>query len=126
MLRRFGLAALVALTPAPALLAQTPATTRAVKPPISIAPWPDDEVLLTRRTQDKTRRFFRAAYDFDLSASRRQTRSSELSSTAVPRRAAASDDAPIHSRGIIDVQEPGEHVRADVRRSDCCRRGDAV
>jgi len=71
MLRRFGIAALVALTPtAPALLAQTPAPTRAAKPAISTAPWPDDEVLLARRTEAQHRRLFQdgAPLEFTLTA----------------------------------------------------------
>ena len=58
MLRRLGgsmlLAALVA---APALLAQD-GTAKPKKPPMSTEPWPDDEVLLARRTDAVNRKLF--------------------------------------------------------------------
>ena len=60
MLCRLGLSALAALTlAAPALVAQTtPAAAKAPKPAISTVPWPDDEVLLARRTEAQHRRLF--------------------------------------------------------------------
>jgi len=60
MLRRLGIFALAALTlAAPALFAQTaPAATKAAKPAISPAPWPEDDVLLARRTDAQRRPLF--------------------------------------------------------------------
>ena len=59
-MRRVALAALAALVlAAPALLAQkTPAAAPATKPPISIRPWPEDDVLLARRTEAQNRKLF--------------------------------------------------------------------
>jgi len=60
MMRRLGLFALAALTlAAPALFAQaTPPAAKTPKPAISTAPWPDDEVLLARRTEAQQRPLF--------------------------------------------------------------------
>jgi len=60
MTRRLAFAALVALMlAAPALLAQdAPAKPPAKKPPISAKPWPEDEVLLARRTDAVNRKLF--------------------------------------------------------------------
>jgi hypothetical protein len=60
MMRRLGLSALVALVlAAPALVAQNPpAVAKARKPPISTAPWPEDDVLLARRTDAQNRKLF--------------------------------------------------------------------
>ena len=57
---RLAGAALVALAlAAPALLAQnTPAAVPAVKPPVSAKPWPEDEVLVARRTEAQNRKLF--------------------------------------------------------------------
>jgi hypothetical protein len=68
MLRRLGISALAALTlTAPALLAQrAPASTRPAKPAISTAPWPDDEVLLARRTEAQRRRLFQDGPPLDI------------------------------------------------------------
>src|SRR5438128_10666786 len=62
MTRRLALASLVALLlAAPALLAQkTPAVLPAKKPPISTKPWPDEDVLLARRTEAQNRKLFQA------------------------------------------------------------------
>jgi hypothetical protein len=63
MTHRLAVAALVALLlAAPALLAQTtPAVTPAVKPAFSAKPWPDDDVLLARRTDAQNRKLFQDA-----------------------------------------------------------------
>ena len=60
MMRRLGLSALVALSlAAPALIAQdaVPAV-KAPKPPISAEPWPEDDVLLARKTEAQNRKLF--------------------------------------------------------------------
>jgi hypothetical protein len=60
MMRRLAFSALVALVlAAPALLAQnTPAAAPPRKPPIQAKPWPDDDVLLARRTDAQNRKLF--------------------------------------------------------------------
>src|SRR5947207_12425478 len=60
MMRRLALSALVAVwLAAPALLAQNvPAAVPAAKPPISVKPWPEDEVLLARRAEAERRKLF--------------------------------------------------------------------
>ena len=60
MMRRLALSAVVAVVlAAPALVAQkTPAAVPAAKPPISVQPWPEDDVLLARRTEAEQRRLF--------------------------------------------------------------------
>lgn len=60
MMRRVAFAALVALVlAAPALLAQNPpAAAPAKKPPISAKPWPEDEILVARRTDAQNRKLF--------------------------------------------------------------------
>ena len=60
MVRRLAFAALVALMlAAPALLAQgPPAAEPAKKPPISAKPWPEDEILVARRTDAQNRKLF--------------------------------------------------------------------
>ena len=60
MMRRLGLSAFVALVlAAPALLAQnTAAVAKARKPPISTAPWPEDDVLLASRADAQNRKLF--------------------------------------------------------------------
>ncbi len=60
MMRRLGLSALVALSlAAPAMIAQdaVPAV-KAPKPPISAEPWPEDDVLLARKTEAQNRKLF--------------------------------------------------------------------
>ncbi len=60
MMRRLGSAACVALALAsPALLAQdTRAPVKPKKPPVSNEPWPEDDVLLARKTEAQDRRLF--------------------------------------------------------------------
>ena len=60
MLRRLALSALAAAALAmPALLAQgTGASAPATKPPAPVTPWPDDAVLLARKTEALNRRLF--------------------------------------------------------------------
>jgi hypothetical protein len=60
MTRRLGVPVLVALAlAAPAVLAQQSGTPeKAKKPPMSATPWPDDEILLARRTEAQNRRLF--------------------------------------------------------------------
>jgi hypothetical protein len=59
MVRRLAFAALVALMlAAPALLAQNPASEPTRKPPISAKPWPEDEILIARRTEAQNRKLF--------------------------------------------------------------------
>src|SRR5213078_1060948 len=60
---RLAVAALLALLlAAPALIAQsTRAVTPAAKPAISAKPWPDDDVLLARRTEAQNRKLFQDA-----------------------------------------------------------------
>jgi hypothetical protein len=59
-MRRFGLIALVVfLVAAPPTPAQdTRATAKPKKPPVSTEPWPEDEVLLARRTDAQNRKLF--------------------------------------------------------------------
>jgi hypothetical protein len=72
MLRRLAVSTLVALTlAAPALVAQDPsAAQKPTKPAISTVPWPDDDVLLARRTDAQQRRLFQDAppLEFTLAA----------------------------------------------------------
>jgi hypothetical protein len=73
MLRRFAFSALAALTlaAAPALLAQDNGTAaKPKKPAMSATPWPDDDVLLARRTDAEQRRLFQdaAVLDFTLTS----------------------------------------------------------
>jgi hypothetical protein len=60
MMRRLGSAVCVALALAsPALLAQdTRAPVKPKKPPVSTEPWPEDDVLLARKTEAQDRRLF--------------------------------------------------------------------
>ena len=59
VMRRFGLAALVVVSvAAPAVPAQDSHATKPKKPPVSTAPWPEDEVLLARRTDAENRKLF--------------------------------------------------------------------
>jgi hypothetical protein len=59
VLRRFGLSALIALAlAAPAVVAQDAAPAKTKKPPISTQPWPEDDVLLARRTDAQNRKLF--------------------------------------------------------------------
>jgi hypothetical protein len=60
MLRRFVLSALAAVVlAASTLLAQgTPAAAKPKKPPMSAKPWPEDDVLLARRTEAHNRKLF--------------------------------------------------------------------
>jgi hypothetical protein len=60
MMRRLGLSVLVAFVlAAPAMLAQDhAASARIRKPPISAKPWPEDAVLLARRTDAQGRKLF--------------------------------------------------------------------
>jgi Ni/Co efflux regulator RcnB len=60
MIRRLAWTIVVAaFLAAPAVLAQTaPAAVKAKKPPIAHEPWPDDDVLLARRTDAEQRKLF--------------------------------------------------------------------
>lgn len=70
-MRRIGVPALVFVLTVPALVAQDARNAdRPKKPAISSAPWPDDEVLLARRTDAQNRKLFQddAPLDFTLTA----------------------------------------------------------
>ena len=58
-MRRLGLVALIVFSvAAPAVPAQDSRATKPKKPPVSTAPWPEDEVLLARRTDAENRKLF--------------------------------------------------------------------
>jgi hypothetical protein len=57
-MHRLALSALLAALAAPAILAQPGATAPAKKPPINTKPWPQDDVLLARRTEAQDRKLF--------------------------------------------------------------------